>query len=406
MSVPKSTRRSPVPPTKPESTLFANDNGDLAGRARVRYILGMLWSRSTTGLLVVLAFAAGSTGCGGPAIPQHDGYRSAKSKPWKKPKRVKLDESNEGDIDGTLSYAKKRRARWYVVDLPSDGELTVKMDMVPVGDRQNIQPGFEVLNSSFKTLVRIEAPREDEDEPRRGKKKRPDEDDEYEDEYDDDDDDDYVDESEELLEWSRTLYELPAGKYYLHVWVNGRLDVAEYSMRVKFARALLEQETDFPAQVAFVSPLPVVPAFDDAPEVDCKSCSCKKDARCKTGCGKCKSSGKPSFCSRCDCSSASCKSRCTRKCGGGTTTAPTGSALTARITRPVASGNGTKITMNRGSSNGVAVGWKGRVVNSAGKPIDNGSFTVTKVSASECVGTVGASPDTVTSAGRVRLTPP
>ncbi len=369
----------------------------------------MIRSSWTTPLAVLLA-AGLALGCGGPQVPNHDGYRSPKSKPWKKPKLIKFDDSQEAEAEGSLSYPKRRRARWYAVETPADGELTVKMDVTPIGDRQEVKLGFEVLDANYKVLMRLEA-RDDERRAEKSKKKvdKTDADDEYDDDdyYDEEEDDDADDDSDsdaELLEWSRTLYELAAGRYYLHIYLNSRLDVADYSMRLKFAGASIDQQSDFPAQVGFLNPLPVVPALDDAPEVDCKACSCSRDKRCKSDCGKChRSTGhRPSRCASCDCQGP-CKSKCTKKCGS---SEPAATAIMARITRPVAAGGGTRITMNRGSSNGVQVGWKGAVVSKSGKPIDNGRFTVEKVTSGECVGTVGASPDAVTAAGRVRLTPP
>jgi len=72
----------------------------------------------------------------------------------------------------------------------------------------------------------------------------------------------------------------------------------------------------------------------------------------------------------------------------------------------VAAGAGTKITLNRGSAHGVAVGWKGTVTGGGGKAISNGGFTVKKVSSSTCEGVVGAAPDTVRAAGHATLSPP
>jgi len=360
---------------------------------------------STALAAVALLGASLGVGCGGPDIPQHDGYPNVKSMPWKHPKRVKFRDGNEADIDGKLSYPKRHRARWYLVQLPSDGELVVKMEVIPLGTRESVNLGFEVMDENFKVLMRLD-PSED------AEAKRAESSDSGggggDDEWDDDDDDSDAVEEEVAteLEWERTLYELAAGKYYLHVYVNGRLDETEFAMRLKFMPKALERKSDFPANVAFLEPLPVVPAFDDTPAVDCAQCDCKTDARCKADCQKCtrRSHGhKPSFCSKCDCQGP-CKDRCKSKCGG--TTPEPSTAVKARIIRPVAAGGGTKITMNRGSSHGVAVGWKGTVVNQAGKAIDGGSFTVSKVKASECEGQVSAPPDAVIAAGRAVLRAP
>jgi hypothetical protein len=356
--------------------------------------------------IAAVAFVGTSlgAGCGGPDVPKHDGYPNQKSMPWKRPKRVKLGDGNEAEVESKLSYPRRHRAKWYALELAGDGELTVKMEVIPLGTRESVNMGFEVLDSNFKVIMRLDpnenAAASDADGGEGGNE---------EDEWDDDDDDDgYAVEEEAAveLEWERTLYELAAGKYYLHLYLNGRMDETEFAMRLKFSPKALERESDFPASVAFLEPLPVVPAFDDTPAVDCTQCDCKKDARCKAECSKCERkprSRKPSYCSKCDCKGP-CKDRCKRKCGG-ETTEPSAS-VKARIIRPVASGGGTKITMNRGTSHGVQVGWKGNVVNKAGKAIEGGSFTVSKVKASECVGQVSAPPDAVIAAGRAVLRAP
>jgi hypothetical protein len=80
--------------------------------------------------------------------------------------------------------------------------------------------------------------------------------------------------------------------------------------------------------------------------------------------------------------------------------------MSARVVRMVSAGGGTKVTLNRGSANGVTSGWKGKITDAKGKTISNGSFTVESVGTSTCEGTVSASLDTVRAAGRAKLSPP
>ncbi len=338
---------------------------------------------SPLSVAVAALFAIGSLGCGGPQIPKGDGYRAKDRKGWKRAKKIEFDEAGEAEVEGSLSYPRRHRARWYRCQLPGDGELTVKMDVFPIGEREDVAFGFEVLDANYNVINRVEPSSAEEDE-----------------------EDEVIDEDADELQWTRTLYDLAAGKYYLHLYLNGRLDAADYDLQLKYAAGTLEHQSNFPAEVPFLDPLPIVPALDDSPGIDCGKCSCRRDRRCRAECSKCKKGKRPhrTSCSRCDCST-SCASRCTRKCGKAEPASPA-TAVRARITRPVASGSGTRITMNRGSANGVAVGWKGQVVDKKGKPIDNGRFTVTEVRTRESVGTVGASIDAVIAAGRVRLTPP
>ncbi len=355
-------------------------------------------------LAVVVALAP-SVGCG-PTIPKHNGERS--SKPWKKAKTLSFDEDNEAVVNGTVSYPKRVRSRWYEVTLPGDGELTIKMDVSPLGGRTDMNLGFELLDDGWNVITRRypdPGGAGGAHKAKAKKAKKADDGDDDDDDYGDDDDDDDDSVAEAELQWEQTLIELHKGRYWIHVYTLGRLDVADFSMRVKYRSGEAKRLTNFPKGVAYYDSLPVVPAFDDAPAVNCKSCDCRHDARCKSDCGKCHRSHSTHHtsvdCDTCSCSSSSCKRKCSEKCSG-----PVAGATNARILRMVAAGAGTRIILNRGSAHGVAVGWKGTVTGQGGKAISNGGFTVQKVSTSTCEGVVGAAPDTVRVAGHARLTPP
>lgn len=302
-------------------------------------------------------------GCGGAQVPTHDGYRERWVAGWKKPSALALDEDLEAEVDGELSYPKRQRARWYAVELPEDGKLDVQLrsarldmqageeDLVDVEDPFDV--GVEMYDEDYKLLVR--ADRDEEDVGERNK--------------------------------NRTVEELRKGRYLLHLFLQRRLDEAEFTLRVKFHRASLEPETDFPKRVAFVDLLPVVPAFDDAPEPERKP-------RCR---GK-----------RCRGSSSSSKPKNDKP--RDTTPAastPVEGVMKARIVvvRGQSSG-GTEITLNRGSSQGVAAGWTGKVVTRSGTALDGGSFTISSVKTTTSKARVSLSQDAVKQAGRVVLKAP
>jgi len=366
-------------------------------------------------------------GACGPTIPAHDGYSSAKYQPWKKAKHIKWKDDFTAKFDDKVSYPAKKRARWYKVELPGDGELTVKMEVIPPDARDEFKLGFEVLDSGYHVIMRKYEDEEffpDERGRMKKKKKAKSSDDEGGDDEGDDDDDDWGDdddddddsggaaagESGDDLEWEQTLVELRAGAYYLHVYALGRLDAAEYSLKLTYKSGSVDHQSDFPAQVAFLEPLPVVPSIDDTPPIDCKTCDCKHDARCKLSCSACDKkvshggghhTPTPSVdCASCSCDDASCKKKCKDKCGAG------GTCVSARIIRPMAAGGGTKLVLNAGTTQGVQVGWKGRVVDAKGKTIEGGDFTVGRAGTNDSDGTVRASPDAVRAAGGVRLCPP
>lgn len=280
-------------------------------------------------------------GACGPAIPEHNGYKNNQVKPWRKAKVLELDESNEAEIDESVDYRKRKRAKWYAVDTPDFGELQVKMTYSPLllGEVRDFDLAFEVLNSNFTVITRADVEEDDAGEEKK----------------------------------ERTLYELEAGRYYIHVYAEQRIDAAEYTLRLTFKSAKKEYESNFPATVAYVPTLPAVPPVDDAPIAPPPKKKCR-GKKCR------KHTPKPP-------------------------TTPTKS-VGARISGITASGSGTRIKINKGSAAGVEKGWKGNVVTKGGSRIAGGGFTVTSVSSNESYATVKATPDAVTSAKYVRLRPP
>jgi hypothetical protein len=300
-------------------------------------------------------------GCGGPRVPAHDGYRERWVAGWKKPTVLKFDEDYEAEIDGELSYPRRQRTRWFAVELPDDGKLEVQLMAAPLG----LQPGetelvdmddpfdvgMELYDRSYRVLAR--ADRDDEDVGERRK--------------------------------NRTVEEVRRGRYLIHLFLQRRLDEAEFTLRVKLDRGSMEAETDFPKAVAFVDALPVIPAFDDSPESSrprCRGSKCGKPAS--------KPARKP-------------KDEKTTP----TASTPAAGSMKVRIVvvRGVSSG-GTEITLNRGSSQGVAAGWKGKVVTKSGAALDGGSFTIVSVKTTTSRARVNLSQDAVKQAGNAILNAP
>lgn len=180
--------------------------------------------------LVVLA------ACGGPQIPQHNGYRSETATPWKKFKTLKFDDKGESKADGDLSYPDRRRAVWYGVDLANESDMSLRVEITPPGDAVNddFDLGFEVLDPGNRPVVRKD-----------------------------------LDEGDGQHDLNKTadLKDLPAGHYLIHLYLQGRLDTSEYTLHAKITGSTsATYKSDFPALVAFVGPLPMVPVADDAPK--------------------------------------------------------------------------------------------------------------------------------------------
>lgn len=189
----------------------------------------MRWIVSSSIVLIgVLA------GCGGPQVPAHNGYKPKEAKPWKKPKTLKFDDKMEAKADGDVSYPDMRRARWYEVALPSNGQLSISLEITPPGDAVNddFDLGLEVFDPHARVISKSDL--EDEDAHELNKKK--------------------------------TLVDLAPGKYLIHVFLQGRLDTAEYVLHAAFkSTAAAEAKSNFPADVLFVPVLPLVPIQDDTP---------------------------------------------------------------------------------------------------------------------------------------------
>ncbi len=186
--------------------------------------------RNYAAYVVIAAVAGTVVGCG-PSV-NHDGYRSPRYRPWKKPKVLELDGEGEAEVDDALNYPKRRRARWYAVDLPSFGQLTVKLAAEPVDEREGeLDIALEILDSSYRSI-----------------------------EIADRDADDAGD-----LNKRRTLDDLDVGRYYIHVYTQERLDKADFALRIVFESARKAYDSTFPADVSYAGLLPAVPLFDDTP---------------------------------------------------------------------------------------------------------------------------------------------
>jgi hypothetical protein len=300
-----------------------------------------------------------ATGCGA-SIPEHDGYRTTKSEGWQTPTKLELDEDGEAEVDSELSYPKRAHARWFALALPHAGEIEISLTYAPLGEVRNeldeddpFDLAFEVYDENYRVLTRADQQEDDAGE----RKKR------------------------------RTLYELPRGKYFIHVYLQRRLDEVEYSFRLQFKRADIDvASTDFPKNVAFVDPLAAIPETDDAP---------RPEPRCRgSKCGKPQPRREPD---RGETPTPTANE-------GSVVPVPAG-GLRARIIGVRAGAGGTRITINRGTAHGVAKGWRGRMVTSANKSVPNGSFTIDVVNAQESQATVNTTPDTATAAANAIIQP-
>lgn len=286
-------------------------------------------------LSIVLVCAV--TACGGPQIPTHNGYKPKEAKPWKKPKALKFDDKMEAKAEGDLSYADMRRARWYELTLPSSGQLTLALEVTPPGEAVNdeFDLGMEVLDPEYRVISKSDL--EDEDAHELNKKK--------------------------------TLVERPPGKYLVHLYLQGRMDTAEFVLRATFKpTAAAEVKSNFPAEVLFVPVLAQVPLQDDTPR------NYKPVVVEKHGPRHVRPATPPA--------------------------APPAATVTARIINVQIVAGGTQITLGRGTTTGAADGMHGSIRGVAG------GFQIGGCNERTCTATIKATPDQIKSSDNmVTLTP-
>jgi hypothetical protein len=287
-------------------------------------------------LLLLLIVA----GCGGAQVPTHNGYKGKKPTPWKKAKTLKFDDKNEAKAEGELSYPDYKRAAWFAAELPSAGQLDLRLEITPPGDAVNdeFDLGFEVLDPGSRVIMRSD-----------------------------------LQEGEDIgdLNKMKSLKDLEPGRYLIHLYLQHRLDNADYVLRATFKPMSTVGKSDFPALVAFLPTLPMVPLQDDTPKSYRPPTLTTVVSRKPPKQPK-KEDPKP----------------------------PPTTTISARIIGMQVVGSSTQITVGRGTSGGAVVGMKGKIVGVA-----SGGFTLAACNERTCTATVAATPDQIKGSGSVVLTP-
>jgi hypothetical protein len=269
--------------------------------------------------------------CGGPDIPAHNGYKPKEAKPWKKPKVIKFDDSMEAKVEGEVSYPDMRRAKWFQVELPQNGQLALQLEITPPGDAVNddFDLALEVLDPSFRVISKSDLEEGDAHE----------------------------------LNKKKTLVDLAPGKYLIHVYLQGRMDSADFLLRAGFKPTkAAEARSSFPNEVPFVPSLALVPIQDDTPRRPVVVAPTRKPHEPKPP------------------------------------PPPVGEKLSAHVIAIQVVANGTLITVDRGTETKASDQMK--------VSLDGiGSFQITKCGTRTCTAIVKASPDRIKAAGGATLSP-
>lgn len=290
---------------------------------------------------ISIALVGVLAGCGGPQVPTHNGYKPKVAKPWKTPKALKLDDKMEAKADGDVSYPDMRRARWYEVSLPSNGQLQVSLEITPPGDAVNddFDLGLEVFDPHARVISKSDLEGEDAHE----------------------------------LNKKKTLVDLAPGKYLIHIFLQGRMDTADFALHAAFKpTAAAEVKSNFPADVKFVPVLPLVPIQDDTPR-----------------------SYKPPP------AQVTHVTRHARPTPTPTPTPPPSASINGRVIDMQIVPGGTQVVISRGTTTGAADGMKATV---AGVSVPS---TIGNCKAQTCSTVLKATPDQIRAANSVvTLTPP
>jgi hypothetical protein len=157
----------------------------------------MLAVTMTTIRPLVGSIAFALVACGGAAAPSHTGYPEGESAPWSRASKINLNDNLEASAEGELSYPKRTRAKWYVVELPAAGKLTARLSVEPTVKGSDV--GVELLDAGFN--VAADAVNDDD----LGQPKK-----------------------------VREVKDARQGKTYVHIYALGRGDEVGYTLRLHF----------------------------------------------------------------------------------------------------------------------------------------------------------------------------
>jgi hypothetical protein len=281
--------------------------------------------------------------CGGVQIPEHSGYKSDKAKPWKKAKTLKFDDKNEAKVEGDLSYLQMKRATWFAVDLSTPAALDLRLEITPPGDAVNddFDLAMEVLDPGYRVVSKSDLEEEDAHE----------------------------------LNKTRSLVDLAPGRYLIHLYLQGRLDSADFILHaVMKPTSSSVGKSDFPSKVAFPTALAMVPLNDDTPKtykpvtpVVVTHTNHRKPPTTPTP----------------------------------PVTPPPVTTFNAQIIGMSVVAGGTQITIGRGTKGGAAPGMKGKV-----NGVAQGAFTLGACTDRACTATLDhITPDQIKGAGSVTIGP-
>lgn len=295
--------------------------------------------------------------------------------------------SAEGEAKGIVTYPGGDRVDWKLIELPEGKAGTVKLKLSWVAPRPGLDLSFDVYNEWGRKL--------DGAKPKRQKKAKG---------------------------TKKMTLENVKGKLYVEVYASNRGDAGKYKLAVEFAETPIAVVEVFdpskldvpdPPKLAAVPP-PCDPNAIDKNNPECKGvnppCDPAKPDPANPNCsGVYPPCGNPpdpnnpnclAMFPDCDPMAIDPKNP---KCKG--VKPPPAKPTDGRIINVQIEGDQTTIVIDKGKKDGIERGWKGVVLDSNGRELPNGSFTVLTVRERQCSGKVKLTRDTV-NGKKVQLTPP
>jgi hypothetical protein len=339
-------------------------------------------------VIAALGLALGLAGC--PKTVPQDAHTGGDGK-YKGAKTLTL-ENAEGEASGIVTYPGGDRVDWKLIELPEGkvGTLTLELSWRP--PRPGLDLAFDVYNEWGRKLGGAKPKKPSaaaKSKKKRGKK-------------------------------SVTLEDV-RGKVYIEVYASNRGDAGKYKLKAAFSERVSEAVKVFdptgvsipdPPKLAAVYPQCDLNAIDEK-NPDCKGATKPCDVKnydpnlesCKSICPDPK---KPDatieacwkYFPACDPDNIDkTNPNCTNVKA---TVKPTSAIIMAVET----TATGTIVHINKGTKDGVGPGWRGDIVDSGGKPLQNGSFTIYKSQDKKSFAKVKLNRDVVNKNLNVNIYPP
>ena len=281
-------------------------------------------------------------------------------------KPIVLDDSGEGVAKGIVTYPGGDRVDWKSIELPKDQRGTLSLTLTWVPPRPGLQLAFDVFDPNGKQVASAKGGK------RSSKRSRD------------------------------TAIDNASGKFFVRIYAVGRGDAGTYTFKANFEQGV-GAVADIPDPPRLPAEVPCDPTQFDKKNPACKAvCPTPMDPSwpaCAGACPTPPSADIPSCQATMPCPNP--PDPRVRSCPKAAPLKVSGSVINVQATS-----DGVIITVNRGTKQGVAAKWNGRLLTAGGAPVNGGNFSVIKVSERNCVGKVKLTTDTVNANLDVELTPP